>query len=289
MTLGPAPTGTRRVYVHAHVPKNAGSSFDKLLHRNFRWRFARDYPLLETLDTRHRADDFGRVLDLHPFLRAYASHRVSTDLPFDRPDLDLVCVAFVRDPVDRFLSHYFFARSCPSYYSRLAKRVSLREYIQLTARGELHAPGDTVHTAYACSQTKFLANETGPAAVARLADLCERGRLLLLPSERFADACLMLEALFPDQFRDMSSSGRRNASRPDQPILPEDREAIRELVADDFAVLELARQTFARRFDDLLPGKVADRRRAGLKWRNRMRATVAAVGNIFRRPRRRAA
>ena len=283
MSNDPGSVGPRRVFVHVHVPKNAGTSFDKVLHRNFRGAFARDYNLVETLDTRYTAADFGRVLDLHPFLRAYASHRISADLPYDRPDAHLVALAFVRDPVDRFLSHYFFARTSPSAYSPLAQRVTLPEYIRLAEKGEIHGPAETVHTTYATSQTAFLAGERGPAGVAKLAPLVAADRLLLLPTERFDDACLLLEALFPEDFTDCSYPGRMNVSRQDQDVTPDDRDAIRDLVADDYEVLQLAREAFDQRFRALFPEGGRNWQRTKHSLRCRARASIAAVEALFKK------
>jgi hypothetical protein len=97
---------SRTVLLHAHMFKNAGSTFDWSLRRCFRGDF---------LD--HRDDDamrqgatyLGPYLLEHEHLQALSSHWVSFPLPQAR-DIDLQLALFFRHPLERMRSVYAFER-----------------------------------------------------------------------------------------------------------------------------------------------------------------------------------
>ncbi|HUL06271.1 MAG TPA: sulfotransferase family 2 domain-containing protein [Candidatus Acidoferrum sp.] len=234
----------RRFYVHVHVPKTAGTSFEKLIRRNFAKHYKQENWLLPTSGDRYRAVDIERLTMLHPTIRAYSSHRVSLDLPYESDAIHVMAVAWLRDPVERFVSHYFFERFGNMDYCPAAREVDLEAYVDGIMRGTLRSPVDTVVTKYRCSQLAFLTGETGSAALERVKSLVQRNRLLLLPTERFSDACVLLERLFPEDFRDCSYGERRNVSVRDQAVTPAAREKIADLTRGDVALRDFAVQSF---------------------------------------------
>ena len=63
--------------------------------------------------------------------------------------------------------------------------------------------------------------------------------MLLFPLERFDEACIILEKLYPNHFKDCSYY-KRNVSTKDQIISPADKQAISQFVALDFELLQIA-------------------------------------------------
>jgi hypothetical protein len=96
----------RHLLLHAHMFKNAGSTFDHSLRRSFGDAF-----------TDHRDDDamrrgaayLGPYIEEHPGLRALSSHWVTFPLPA-LPDVVIHPVMLFRDPLERIMSVYRFER-----------------------------------------------------------------------------------------------------------------------------------------------------------------------------------
>lgn len=91
--------------LHYHLFKNAGTSLDAILQRNFpdRWvtqEFGHDY----------NSDDVADWISAHPQAVAFSSHTAQGPLP-QLPDTRIVSVLFLRDPVARIRSAYLFERT----------------------------------------------------------------------------------------------------------------------------------------------------------------------------------
>ena len=57
---------------------------------------------------KYSAEDVSSVFRQFPYCRCFSDHKLSVELPWDQFDITAIC--FVRDPVERFLSHYFYTR-----------------------------------------------------------------------------------------------------------------------------------------------------------------------------------
>lgn len=119
----------RAVLVHAHMFKNAGSTFDWSLHRSFGSAF---------LD--HRDDDamkegasyLGSLLEREQGLKAISSHWIGFPLP-ELDSIDIHLAMFFRDPIERIRSVYNFERkqepaSTPG--AKKAKELGFLEYVK---------------------------------------------------------------------------------------------------------------------------------------------------------------
>lgn len=111
--------------VHLHIPKNGGQTFNAILDRWLEGAFLRIYfaapnhPFLspQEIDT---------LLTQHPHVRAIASHKIRYPCP-ERPNLRYQYVTFLRDPLERIVSLYFYekhvhARGNPAH--RASKSLS---------------------------------------------------------------------------------------------------------------------------------------------------------------------
>ncbi len=120
--------GERVVIVHNHVLKNAGSTIDWALERNFGRRF------VDHRDDKGMASGpayLRKYLIDNDWLQAISSHHLALPLP-DIPSTRLLSIMMFRDPIERVTSVYNFERSQlddSTRGSRIAKKHTVRDYI----------------------------------------------------------------------------------------------------------------------------------------------------------------
>ena len=101
---------TNFVVVHYHIFKNAGSSVEHVLEREFPGAFARLHG--SSADSTLDARDLGAFLADHPNVRAVTSHHLRYPLPPSTRNLVIFDCCFLRHPLERLDSLY-------SYYSKI--------------------------------------------------------------------------------------------------------------------------------------------------------------------------
>lgn len=113
----------RKIVVHIHLFKNAGTSVDQLLREWFggRWRSV-DGPHPWSLV---HADELERLIATDERLVALSSHQVRPPLP-QRADWEIFPLVFLRHPIDRAGSVCFFERKT----GFLKKEMRTAEYIR---------------------------------------------------------------------------------------------------------------------------------------------------------------
>jgi hypothetical protein len=146
-------SGHRQVLIHAHMFKNAGTTFDWSLQRNFREAFI-DHR--DDASMRKGADFLGPYLQRERTLHALSSHWITFPLP--EPDhIDIHLVLFFRDPIERIRSVYNFERRqqpADTPGAKKAKELGFVEYVEWRMQS---APGPAIrnfHTRY-CSGDYF--------------------------------------------------------------------------------------------------------------------------------------
>ena len=120
----------RFIILHYHILKNAGTTLENILDRNFGERFAR-------LDTEHRdgrieQSDIVDYLDRHPDIEAISSHQIHYPVPQARGYL-FFDWCFLRDPIDRLRSTYDYFRQHPAEgdpLSEAANRLQFGPYVR---------------------------------------------------------------------------------------------------------------------------------------------------------------
>lgn len=231
--------------MHTHIVKCGGTTFFHILKKLFTDGFYRDSTLLFY---QYTARQFLEILDNCPNMKAYSSHKISLDLPFDTPGVDIRAIVFVRDPVDRFLSHYFMhsnRKSSSLKSAPMAEELDLAGYIK-------YALVEKNLESYIDGQVRFLMQRADPEALAQIKTLIEKEQLLLFPLSKFDDACLILEKMFPAEFSDCAYS-RKNISKKNEVVSQEERELIRSHVGTlDQELLKMAHEFLDVKLNELL-------------------------------------
>jgi hypothetical protein len=114
----------RWVLLHYHILKNAGSTIECILTRNFGENFA-------SFDSPRRNgvvpnDSLLSLLDRNPGLKAVSSHQTRYPAP-SVPGILFFDVCFLRDPIDRLRSTYDYFRKKPSPGDPISDLANTRE------------------------------------------------------------------------------------------------------------------------------------------------------------------
>ena len=199
------------------------------MNRCFGDGFYNSNSLLET--KQYTREDVSEIVRCHPWLKCFCDHKLSLDLPFDHEDAKVHALCFVRDPVERFISRYFFHRHFEEV-NCIAQRMSFREF------GEAELVEKYVHP-QTNSQIYFLNGGVSFDDMSIIHHAIETGRTTFCPIERFDEACICLERLYPTTFSDLSYV-LANVSKKDAKISQEERDFARQHLALDYPLFELA-------------------------------------------------
>lgn len=119
----------RTVIIHNHLFKNAGSTIDWALHRNFSKGFIDHRDDQEML---RGAEYLGKFLLQYPDIRALSTHHLALPLP-DLDNVNLLMITMFRHPIERVRSVYNFERkqtrsSTPGAVH--ARKYDLKQYVE---------------------------------------------------------------------------------------------------------------------------------------------------------------
>ena len=195
----------RPVILHGHIFKNAGTTFDWSLQRNFGERF---------LDHREDQQMLGagrahieELLTGEQALRAISSHHMTRDLPAMQ-DVRFLQVYLLRHPLERIRSVYDFERKQPGLTpgAKAARNKSFRDYVQWRMLPDVAHTIRNYQTLYLAGN-HTLASDTEiatrhfPAAVAHVRDDALVGLV-----ERYDESMVVLEDSFKEGFPEIDLS-----------------------------------------------------------------------------------
>ncbi|MFO7606140.1 MAG: hypothetical protein R6W72_07570 [Desulfurivibrionaceae bacterium] len=215
------PDTKRRTYFNIHVPKTAGWLLWDILKINFGKDLKNAYT--PTSYEYFRPESVEWLLRQYRF-RCYTSHGYRLSSLPTIPGHELIAFSFIRDPVNKFLSSYFYCRGIPETGEwHPSKQLFLPEFLD-----RLINDPEFSRLPLDVSQEEFIRGSLKPLPFKDLLKL-DFGTFHIFPTERFDDAMLCLEALYPEDFRDCSYGKRANASKKDQEVTSQDIEMIERL------------------------------------------------------------
>jgi hypothetical protein len=183
------------------------------------------------------------LLDYHQWIRCYSSHMLSGDLPYNMEDTEVLGLAFIRNPVDRLISNYHFMMDS-KYRGGFSKGMSFDEFYVRELKDD--------NPWYRNGQTYVLGGSATEEGLAKIHERMQQGRLALLVTERFDESCIVLEHLFPEDFKDCSYIPY-NISSKSRTISDEQRKAASRYMKLDSRLLMLANDWLDTTLDRLFP------------------------------------
>lgn len=222
-------TATPKTWLHVHVPKAGGSTLRQLMNRNFDKGFYNSESLLET--KQYTKEDVSEIVRCHPWVRCMSDHKLSLDLPYSHSSADVYALSYVRDPVERFISRYFFHRHFEEV-NCIAQKMSFRDFANAELVEQYAHPQTN-------SQIHFLTCGKSKNDISLVRDALATGKAYLFPIERFDESCICMEKLFPESFPDLTYV-RANVSKKDADVSDEERELVMRHLKPDQSVCDLA-------------------------------------------------
>jgi len=223
------------MWFHVHVPKAGGSTLRQLMIRNFGNGHFNSFSLLES--RQYTCQDVYTIAQSQPWLRCISDHKLSLDLPYDFPQASIHALAFVREPVDRYVSRYFFHRHA-DIHCAAKTAADLRAFVeQELVQGHVEP--------HVRSQVRLLNQGRSDHDLTVIHQAIETGRAFLFPVENFDEAAVCLETLFPITFRDLSYV-RVNQAERTHDVDPETLALMHQHLAADQPLYQLACQELER-------------------------------------------
>lgn len=197
-------TSPRHVILHYHLFKNAGTSLDAVLKRNFgdAWVTA-EFPMAG-------GDNSGALakwIEAEPEARVFSTHTGRGPVP-DVPGVRVFPVVFLREPIARIVSAYRFERhqDADTLGARLAREHDLAGYV----RARLAMPRDRQCRDFQTHRLAGFVPGEGVELERALAAL--RTLPFVGIVERFDASLARLAALLPDELA-LSDAGAAHSNR----------------------------------------------------------------------------
>jgi hypothetical protein len=170
---------------------------------------------------------------------------LSGDLPYNVEDTEVFGISFIRNPIDRFISSYHYMMA-DNYSGGYSKQTSFDE---IYARTFVNADNPRWRN----GQTHIISgNASEDKALSLIRKRLKTGRLILLVTERFDESCIVLERLFPADFKDCSYI-RYNVSPKKRIVTESQRKAVSKYTNLDTELLAIANDYLDATLDRLYP------------------------------------
>lgn len=123
--------GSRPIIVHFHIFKNAGTTIDWILQKNF-GRDAVEFDDKVKASNIYPPEKIVNVAKEHPTAKSLSSHQIRFPLPQSR-DYNFISIVCIRHPIDRAVSIYSFTKTEPRNdpYHILAKKSDLKRFVEV--------------------------------------------------------------------------------------------------------------------------------------------------------------
>jgi Sulfotransferase family len=126
----------RPLCIHYHIFKNAGTTFDWILERNFR-QDALKFDEMTNPDAPLSAEQLLEFLANHDHAKSISSHQLAFSV-IEHPEIQFLSIVFLRHPIDRALSICSFMKRDPrdDYRWIKAKSSTLKQFIQFNLESD---------------------------------------------------------------------------------------------------------------------------------------------------------
>ncbi len=198
------------LYIFIHVPKCAGVTFRELMKNNFSCdSIIKCHSVIPQRD--FNTAKIHDVLEVHPYASMLHGHSFSVKIPEFCNGRRVIGISFVRNPVERFISHYYYMRNSPTVFDSRVMKMSLMEYAYEVFEKKSSITPKNVHNSYSHSQLEFLTDDSGNNGLNLISETLKKGNFYLFPVERFDEACLILEKEF--EFKDCSYTKKHKTAK----------------------------------------------------------------------------
>ena len=197
-------------FIFIHVPKTAGSMFRNIVNQNFGKEAKEDSTLYSEMT--YSMEQIDRLFYLYPF-RFFLGHTFCLKSSLLAQNGQINLIAFVRNPVEKALSAYYYLRNREMTNSdHPVKQKTFVEMVEYVSEMKYFDSFDLDS-----SQLDWLVGQKD-AEISQVEAAISSKRLFLFPTDKFDLACVMLERLFPEDFKDCSYQTRINVSSKDKEI-----------------------------------------------------------------------
>jgi hypothetical protein len=226
----------KKLFLFLHIFKTGGSTFRRILKDNFGDEAAIENPYMCLQN--YTKEQIEQLFYLYSY-RIFAGHvfRLRDSLKALNSSIQLI--AFTRDPVEKAMSIYYYLRNRDTTNpNHPVKSKSFIEMVDFVLNKKSFNP-----YSLDASQLEWLVGSED-ASTEEVREAVRLKRLLLFPTEEFDLACVILERMFPDDFKDCSYSDRANVSSRPKLINTNERAAAERLpwIGKDRRLHEFSKQ-----------------------------------------------
>ena len=224
-------------YIHVHLPKTGGTTFNSVLEDNFDikyepfiGRLIHELPYITN-------EQIERYVVKHPGMKCLTSHMFRAILPYQSTNRNIIAIAVIRNPVDRFFSYYFHMRhrfgvDCEE------KEMKIEEYIKF----RINQVGGKPFKGY-LNHFCGIENEE---AFNYIKALIENKHLYIFSTYQMQEGFDYLKSEFPNDFT-KTFFKQENISEKDQEVTDSMKQEIHKHVSPfDWKLLELAENLVKR-------------------------------------------
>lgn len=235
----------RHIVLHNHLFKNAGTSVDHILRQNFqeRWvkrEFSDPHP--------GQTAEIAGWIQNNPDAIAFSSHTIQTVLPV-MPDVRIIQIVMLRDPVERIVSAYRFEKTQISQTrgAQLARQNGFAGYVHAL----LQTKGDRQCRNFQTRRLAVLFSNASGNEITRAehsASLITQTGVLGLVSEfdaAMARLCAIIKPYYP-AFDWHPVNANMSDRSTVQPISPDMRRILEDANRDDFRLLRHAQNILSQ-------------------------------------------
>lgn len=216
---------------HLHIPKTAGSFVNQYLRQNFGKAFIHENPYLSSVS--YSKAQVEGMLSFYSF-ECYAGHVFNLgNVPLG---FDINGFSFVRNPIDKFISFYFFQRGRHEVKDTVPlKKHTIEDYVKFVQNEQ----PNTISTDG--SQLQWVAGSTD-ANVGDIKTAIKSGYYSVFPQEKMEQALFVLSQQYKSQLHTLPILKKVNPSARDQQVSDEVLADIAQLpwISEDLELHDLA-------------------------------------------------